>query len=211
MTRLEPTRSPEMMSHDRADLDRIFNDALVAHVGFVVDGSPVSMPTAAVLWGDRVVIHGSTGSRWMRTLAQGIPASLSMAAVDGVVVARSAFESSVLYRSAVLFGSFTVLDGADKSTVLRVLTERILPGRTTEVRESSVKEHAATLLLAMPVTRWAVRISDDWPDDDEADLSTDVWAGHARFEPAAVRAVPAPGLAQGIPVPPSVAAIHGIG
>ena len=103
---------PEMMSHDRGALDALFDATIVGHVAFVdEDGGPAVLPTAVVRWGDRLVVHGSTGSRWMR-LAAGSPAVVSITAVDGIIVARSAFESSVSYRSAVVFGSFETLKSA---------------------------------------------------------------------------------------------------
>ncbi len=103
---LIPTRLPEMMSTDRADLERLLASCVVGHIAFVADGQPTVLPTAITRFGDGVVAHGSTGSRWMRMLAVGIPVAVSVTALDGVVVARSAFESSLLYRSAVLYGLY---------------------------------------------------------------------------------------------------------
>src|SRR5262245_32396927 len=111
MTRTEPTRLPALMSRDRAALDALLASTVVGHIGFVDDGQPVVLPTAGRRWGGQPVIHGSTGSRWMRTIAAGAPVCVSVTAVDGVLVARSAFESALLYRSAVLFGSFGPVGG----------------------------------------------------------------------------------------------------
>ena len=91
-----PTRLPEKASTDRATLDRLLDSALVGHFGLVAgDGTPVLLPTAVIRDGDRVLAHGSTGSRWMRMLAGGAPTALAVTAYDGLIVARSAFESSI--------------------------------------------------------------------------------------------------------------------
>jgi hypothetical protein len=208
MTRLDPTRLPELMSQDRSQLDALLGSTAVAHVAYVDDdGRPGVLPTAVARLGDAIVVHGSTGSRWMRLVA-GAPAAVSMTAVDGVIVARSAFESSIAYRSAAVFGSFRVLDGDEKLEALDVLTDRLLPGRVAEVRRPTKRELAATLVLGMPLDRWSLRISDGWPEDPDDDVAGDTWAGIAWFGERPVTASAAPDLRDGIRVPPSVAKLH---
>src|SRR6202012_4865907 len=115
MSRTAATRMPEMMSADRADLDALLDQTVLAHFAFTdEDGSPVALPSVRPRAGDRVLTHGPTGSRWLRRLASGGQVAVSVATVDGIVVARSAYESSLLYHSAVLFGALTPLDGAGK-------------------------------------------------------------------------------------------------
>ncbi|WP_030484390.1 pyridoxamine 5'-phosphate oxidase family protein [Nocardioides aequoreus] len=206
-----PARMPEKMSRDRAELDALLASTVLAHVALVDDdGAPVVIPTAAVAWGDRLLVHGSTGSRWMRRVAQGAPVAVSVAAIDGVVVARSAFESSLVYRSAVLRGRFTRLQGEDKESALDAVTERLLPGRTQEVRRSTRRELAATMLLAMPIESWTLRVSEGWPDDPDDDVAGPAWAGVVRLgtPPTSVHA--APDLRDDIGVPPSVGRITGV-
>lgn len=205
-----PARMPEKMSRDRAELDALLASTVLAHVALVDDGAPVVIPTAAVAWGDRLLVHGSTGSRWMRRVAQGAPVAVSVAAIDGVVVARSAFESSLVYRSAVLRGRFTRLQGEDKESALDAVTERLLPGRTQEVRRSTRRELAATMLLAMPIESWTLRVSEGWPDDPDDDVAGPAWAGVVRLgtPPTSVHA--APDLRDGIGVAPSVGRITGV-
>ncbi|OHV37143.1 MULTISPECIES: pyridoxamine 5'-phosphate oxidase family protein [Pseudofrankia] len=210
MPRTEATRLPELMSHDRADLDRLLASTVVGHVGFIDDGHPVVLPTAVVYWDDQIVIHGSTGSRWLRAIAAGCPVSVSIAAINGVLIARSAFESALLYRGAVLFGAFTPLTGTDKETALDVLTDRIIPGRVAELRRPTAKELAATLLLAMPIRQWSMRILDDWPDDPADDVTGPAWAGQVRFGAPPLTVLDAPDLRPGIPAPSSAIAITGI-
>jgi nitroimidazol reductase NimA-like FMN-containing flavoprotein (pyridoxamine 5'-phosphate oxidase superfamily) len=210
MTRTEPTRLPRLMTRDRAALDALLASTVVGHVGFVDDGQPVVLPTAVVRWGDQLVIHGSTGSRWMRTIAAGAPVCVSVTAVDGVLVARSAFESALLYRSAVLFGSFGPVVEDDAEAALDVLTERLLPGRIREVRRPTPKELAATLLLAMPISEWSLRVFDEWPEDPADDVAGSAWAGHVRFGDPPTTVHDSPDLRPDIPAPASVRAVTGI-
>lgn len=209
MPRTQLTRIPEKGSTDLAELHRLLADVYVAHVGFVDEGGhPVVIPTAVARDGDRLLIHGSTGSRWMRTLAAGAAACVSVTALDGLVVARSAFESSIRYRSAVCFGRFTpVTEGTEQG--LELLTERLLPGRNAEVRPSTAKELAATLLLAMPLDQWSLKVSDGWPEDEAADIAGDAWAGVVPLTVTAGAPLPAPDLRPGIEVPASVWALSG--
>jgi uncharacterized protein len=199
-----PTRLPELASTDRAALDLLLDSALVGHFALVAgDGTPVVVPTAVIRDGDRVLAHGSTGSRWMRMLAAGAPTALAVTAYDGLIVARSAFESSIRYRSAVLFGRCaTVTD--DKERVLDLVTERLLPGRVAEIRRPSRAELAATLVLALPIDDWSLKVSDGWPEDEPQDVAGPAWAGVVPLRLSYDAPVPAPDLGRGIEVPESV-------
>ena len=202
---------PERMSRDRADLDALFESTVLAHLAFVdEDGSPAVVPTVVARLGDTVVAHGSTGSRWMRLIASGIPTAVSLAAVDGVVVARSAFESSLVYTSGVLFGSWAALEGEAKEQALRAITDRLIPGRTAEVRASTKRELAATMVLGMPIGEWSLRSSDHWPEDPDEDVAGDAWAGVLRYGPSAATVHPAPDLRLGIPEPASIGRVRGV-
>ncbi|MBA2417524.1 MAG: pyridoxamine 5'-phosphate oxidase family protein [Nocardioidaceae bacterium] len=201
------TRLPEKGVHDRTQLDALLDEALVAHVGLVADGHPVVIPTAIARDNDTALVHGSTGSRWMRLLAGGAPTCVTVTALEALVVARSAFESSMHYRSAVLFGRFTALSGPAKLSALDVLVEALIPGRTRELRASTDKELAATVVLAMPIEQWSLKVSDGWPEDTAEDVAGDAWAGvvpllHGVGTPGA-----APDLRPGIDLPPSVRAL----
>ncbi len=202
---------PEMMSADRADLDALLDRTVLGHFAFAdEDGRPVALPSVIARWGDRVLTHGSTGSRWLRRIAAGVPVAVSVATVDGIVVARSAYASSLLYASAVLFGAFTPLAGEEKLAALDVLTDRLLPGRTAEVRRPTAKELAATTMLAMPIGEWSVRLSDGWPEDPQDDVAGPAWAGLVRFGPPPATLAGAPDLRPGIPVAPSAGQARGI-
>jgi len=123
--------------------------------------------------------------------------------LDGVVVARSQFESSMRYRCAMLFGSFVALHGPAKEHGLAVLVESLLPG-LDGARPPSAKELAATAVLALPLTEWSVKVSDGFPDDDAADLDRPVWAGVVPLLRGWGPPVPAPDLRPGVPAPPAL-------
>jgi hypothetical protein len=198
------TRMPEKGVDDLAQLHALLDSQYVAHVGLVRDGQPVVVPTGIARDGDRVLLHGSTGSGWMRLLAAGADACVTVTSLHGLVVARSVFESSFHYRSAVLFGRFDVLEGHAKLSALDVVVEKLIPGRGAEVRASTEKELAATLVLAMPITEWSLRVSEQWPDDEPSDVDGDAWAGVVPVRTLFGAPRPAPDLRAGIPVPRSV-------
>jgi len=199
------TRLPEKGSRDRTALDSLLDATHIGHFGLSdASGRPVVLPTAVVRDGDRVLAHGSTGSPWIRALAAGAPTCLAVTAFDGLVVARSAFESSFHYRSAVLFGSCTRLDGDATLRALDLITEALLPGRVAEVRRPAERELAATLVLALPIEEWSLKVSDGWPDDPPEDVVGDAWAGVVPIMVSYAQAVAAPDLRAGIGVPESV-------
>ncbi|MFI5427390.1 pyridoxamine 5'-phosphate oxidase family protein [Aeromicrobium sp. UC242_57] len=207
-----PARMPEKMSPDRALLDQLLDDKTVlAHVAFVDDdGNPAALPTLVARLDDSILVHGSTGSRWMRRIASGVDVAVSVAVVDGVVVARSAFESSLVYTSAVLFGSFTPVAEAEREPALNAMTERLIPGRVDEVRPSTKRELAATMILQMPIRQWSLRTSDNWPEDPADDVTGPAWAGQLRFGAPSVDVYPAPDLRDGIEPPPSISQVRGV-
>lgn len=199
------TRLRERGSSDRAALNALLDTTHVGHFGLVDDtGLPVVLPTLVVRDGDRVLAHGSTGSGWMRRLARGVPTCLTVTALDAVVVARSAFESSMRYRSAVIFGSCTALAGADKVAALDVVTDALVPGRSSEIRRPVNRELDATLIVALPIEQWSLKMSDEWPDDPPEDVAGDAWAGVIPLHTSYAAPLPAPDLRAGIAVPASV-------
>ena len=191
--------------NDDAELQHLIADARVAHVALVAEGAPVVIPTAVVYHDGDVLLHGSTGSRWLRLVAQGIPVSVAITAIDGLVVARSAFESSIHYRSAVLFGTCSPAPNPEEA--LDLLTDGLIPGRIGEVRRPSAREVAATMVLRLAIEEWTLKISDGWPDDPEDDVAGPAWAGVVPLITRFADPVPAPDLRVGIAEPASVAAL----
>jgi nitroimidazol reductase NimA-like FMN-containing flavoprotein (pyridoxamine 5'-phosphate oxidase superfamily) len=203
------SRLSEKQDTSRSRLDGLLDSTPLATVALVRDGHPVIFPIGFARVGDDVVIHGSTGSPWLRALATGLPAAVSVTALDGVVVARSAFESSFRYRSAAIFGAFTVVPEAQKLSLLDALTESFIPGRVAELRPSNRKELAATVALKLLIgeDNWSLKVSAGWPEDPDEDIAGDAWAGVVPMAVTYGSPLPAPDLTPGIPVPTSVHAL----
>ena len=201
---------PERVStSNRLELDRLLGDTVVGHFAFVEAGRPVVMPIAFAPTKDALILHGSTGSWWLRRLATGIPVTASIMAVDGLVFARSAFESSMRYRSAILFGACTLLDGEEKLAAIDLVTDSLLPGRRGELRPHNRKELAATVILRMHIDEWTFKTSTEWPEDPDDDIAADTWAGVLPIRTTYSEPIDAPDLREGIPVPPSVRRLSG--
>ena len=148
------------------------------------------MPVAYARDGDRVLFHGSTGSRLFRALADGAPTCLTVTLLDGLVLARSAFESSMHYRGAMVLGTCTVLEGDEKDAALRTISDHLLPGRWDDIREPSRKELAATLMLALPLDEASVKISAGDPEDDPQDVDRPCGAASCRSARSSASRVP---------------------
>lgn len=203
--RTDLTRLRKKRSDDRATLDALLDSVHVGHFGLVgADGEPRVFPTAVVRQGDTVLAHGSTGSPWLQQLAAGAPTCLTVTAFDGLVFARSAFESSIHYRSATIFGRCSVLDGAAKSAALDAITDALLPGRVAELRRPNARELAATMALVLPIAEWSLKVSAGWPEDEDDDVAGDAWAGVLPRRTGYADPLPAPDLRAGLGVPASV-------
>jgi nitroimidazol reductase NimA-like FMN-containing flavoprotein (pyridoxamine 5'-phosphate oxidase superfamily) len=185
-------RHPERASGQRADLDAILDTALICHVGFVHDGSPVVIPTIHARQDDRLLLHGSPASRMLRNLGSGVDVCVTVTLVDDLVLAKSWMHHSMNYRSAVLFGvAVAVTDPAGKLEALRTIVDHVRPGRTSESRPPTDKEMAATLVLALPIDEWSVKARTGGPVDDPADEDLGWWAGVAPIPPGRLGATSA--------------------
>ncbi|MBR8037044.1 pyridoxamine 5'-phosphate oxidase family protein [Burkholderia cenocepacia] len=171
-------RLPELASHDRTMLHRIVDEAYVCHIAFGDGQNTHCIPTAHWRIGDALYVHGSNGSRMVKALSAGAQACVAMTLLDGLVLARSAFNHSMNYRSAVIYGQFDVIEGsAEKLAALDALMDKIAPGRKHEARPGSSKEINATSVLRISMAEAAVKVSDSLPSDKEEDLGRAVWAG----------------------------------
>jgi len=208
-SRTTPTRYAERVSgSNEPELHRLLDQSRIGHVGFVTEsGQPVVLPIAIARDGAEVLMHGSTGSSWLRRISEGVPVSLAVTALDALVVARSAFESSMRYRSAVLFGSCRPVPEPDKARALNILTDALIPGRVAEVRPVTAKELAATLVLRLTVADYSIKISQRWPDDPPEDVRGTAWAGVLPAQTRYIAAWPAPDLVDGVELPASVQAL----
>jgi nitroimidazol reductase NimA-like FMN-containing flavoprotein (pyridoxamine 5'-phosphate oxidase superfamily) len=195
-------RLPKRGAHDRATIDAILDEALVAHLGFVHDGRPAVIPTLHARVGDEVYVHGSSASRALRALATGIEACLTVTLVDGLVLARSAFHHSINYRSVVLYGTARPLeDRQERARALEAFTEKMLPGRWPDVRWPNAKELKATSVLVLPITEGSAKVRTGQPVDDEEDYALDTWAGVVPLRLQALPPQPDPRLRDGIAEP----------
>lgn len=154
----------------------------IGHLAVTDDeGQPYVVPVGYARRGEEIVVHGSTGSRLFRNLAAGQRTCFTVTLLDGLVLARSAFESSMNYRSVMVLGVARRLEGDDELDALRAITEQLLPGRWSEARHPSPKERAATMVLALPLDECSVKVRTGPPEDDPADLESPpysrIWGG----------------------------------
>ncbi len=175
-------RLPEKQVESTGVRDAILAAGIVAQLAASdEDGQPYVLPVAYAPWRDSVIFHGSTGSRLFRSLAAGQPTCLTVTLLDGLVLARSAFESSINYRSVMVLGRAAQVVGEDKADALRTISEHLLPGRWDSIRHPSKKEDAATMVLSLPLTEWSVKVGEGFAEDPPEDLSPEtfggVWAG----------------------------------
>ncbi|MEH0933859.1 pyridoxamine 5'-phosphate oxidase family protein [Micromonospora psammae] len=194
-------RLPELAVADRAVLHAVLDAGRVGHLAIADAGQPYALPVSYARDGDRVLVHGSTGSRLFRHLLAGTPACLTVTLLDGLVLARSAFASSMNYRCAMVLGALTALDGGEKLAALERLTAHLLPGRWAEIRPPSAKELAATLVLALPLDECSVKVSAGPPDDPDDDLDQPVWAGVVPVFETLGAPQPDPRLRHDLPAP----------
>jgi uncharacterized protein len=171
-------RLPKRGHFDRDTINTILDEAFICHIGFVVDGQPYVIPTGYGRIGDDLYIHGSSASRMLRTLSEGVDVCVTVTLVDGLVLARSAFHHSINYRSVVVLGkAILVIDHDEKNTALEAITEHIVPGRWAEVRWPNDLELKATTVLKLPILEASAKIRTGDPVDDEEDYALNVWAG----------------------------------
>lgn len=164
--------------YDRGAVHAILDEALVGHVAFVVGGQPYAIPMLYARRGDEVYLHGSPLSRLVREVGNGIDVCLTVTLIDGLVLARSAFHHSVNYRSVVAFGSGRpVRDRQTKHEALRVLVERMVPGRSADVRGPSDDELDATEVLALLIEEASAKVRTGPPVDGASDYALQTWAG----------------------------------
>jgi uncharacterized protein len=170
-------RVAQRAHYDTATLHAILDEAYVCHVAFADEHGVHCIPTACWREGDHLYIHGSNGSRMLRLAAEGAQVCVTVTHLDGLVLARSAFNHSMNYRSAVIYGAFEVVAEGHKAAVLDAFMEHIAPGRRHEVRAGNHKELAATTVLRIALDESVTKIRTGGPKDDDEDMDRAVWAG----------------------------------
>jgi len=175
--RTELGRHRERGRTERDDLYAVLDAGLICHLGVIVDGAPRVLPTGYGRLGDLLYLHGSSANSSIMA-GNDQEVCVTVTHLDGLVCARSVFNHSMNYRSAVVFGvARLVADAEEKLLALRTITEHLVPGQWSYVRQPSKKELAATSALALPLTEASVKIRSGGPSDEPEDYELDLWAG----------------------------------
>ncbi|MGV9267819.1 pyridoxamine 5'-phosphate oxidase family protein [Kitasatospora sp. NPDC003701] len=200
--RTTPTRYKDRATWEQDAIHAILDSTYLCHLGFVADGAPVVLPTIFARVGDRLYIHGSTGSRPLRGAKgdQGLPVCVTVTLVDALVLTKSAFNHSINFRSVVAHGTaHQVTDPAELSVALDALVDQTVPGRSAEVRPANAKELAATAVVRLDLDEVSAKTRADGADDDEADLDLPYWAGLVPV--TTVYGAPVPDASTTVPLP----------
>ena len=164
--------------YDKEDVHAILDAGLVAHVAFVQEDAPVVVPMIYGRAGETLYLHGARKARVIRLLERTDRACLNVTLLDGLVLARSAFNSSMHYRSVTVFGTPKLVDDYDaKLEALQVITEHSMPGRWNELRAPHEREVSMTGVIRLDIEAASAKVSDGMPDDEEEDYDIPVWAG----------------------------------
>jgi uncharacterized protein len=194
---------------DRVDLYAILDAGLVCHLGVIVDGYPLVLPTGYGRAGDTLYLHGSSGNRALRA-ADGQEICVTVTHLDGLVCARSVFNHSMNYRSAAIFGTARMVTGDEEQLeALRVVTEQLVPGRWEHARRPTRKELAATAVLELSLAEASVKIRTGGPHDEPEDYDLDIWAGVLPAQLTFGVAEPDPELRAGVDLPDHIKALEG--
>jgi nitroimidazol reductase NimA-like FMN-containing flavoprotein (pyridoxamine 5'-phosphate oxidase superfamily) len=208
--KIKVKRVPRRGHYDRETINSILDKEFLCHVGFVHDGYPVVIPTLYGRHGKKIYLHGSTASRMIKDLKQGIPVSVCVSRVNGLVLARSGFHHSANYESVVLFGQTRLLEGEEaKNKALMIISEHVIKGRWEEVREPSDKELKGTAVLELPIDEASAKIRTGGPVDEKEDYELDTWAGELPIIRMYGNAIPDPHAKKELPVSRSIRNIQG--
>ena len=198
-------RLADRARYDRETLDAILDDAYVAHVGVVVDGAPVVLPFACARAGDELVLHGSTRAGTLSLIADGTPVCATVTHIDGLVLARSGFHSSMNYRSVAIHGvARAVTERDEKIRLLDAVMDHLLPGRRAAIRSMNDGELEAVAVVAIPLTTFSAKVRTGGPKDAPEDLAaTEIRGGVIPLPPPFGEPIPDAATAPGV-TPPSV-------
>ncbi|MFJ9818946.1 pyridoxamine 5'-phosphate oxidase family protein [Streptomyces sp. NPDC101151] len=209
--RTMPTRGAQKASYDKDVVHAILDEGYVCHLGFVRDGAPVVLPTLYGRVGERLYVHGSTGSRPLRMTGEtdpGLAVCLTVTHVDGLVLARSAFHHSINYRSVVVHGiAHEVTDPEERRTALDALVDQVVSGRSADSRPANKKELAATAVIRLDLDEVSAKIRTGGANDEPEDLALSHWAGVVPLRKGYDAPVANSDLEPGIEVPDYLAAL----
>ena len=200
--RTKVRRLPDRGKYDSESVYGILDEAFICHVGFVVESQPYVIPTGFARVNDTLYIHGSAASRMLRTLADGVQVCVTVTLIDGIVMARSGFHSSMNYRSVVILGRATQVEGRDeKLAAMAAFSEQVMPGRWKDLRETTDAELKGTLVLSLPLKEVSAKVRSGPPKDDEVDYALPLWAGIVPLKLTAGNPINDPRLPTGIEPP----------
>ncbi|MFF4395396.1 pyridoxamine 5'-phosphate oxidase family protein [Streptomyces sp. NPDC001480] len=209
--RTVPTRAAQKASYDKELVHAILDEGYVCHLGFVRDGAPVVLPTLYARTGERLYVHGSTGSRPLRMTGQadpGLPVCLTVTHVDGLVLARSAFHHSINYRSVVVHGTaYEVTDPEEKRLALDALVDHVVAGRAADSRPANKKELAATAVIRLDLEEVSAKLRTGGVNDEPEDLALPHWAGVVPLRKGYDAPLPEADLAPGTALPDYLTAL----
>ncbi|HEV3407534.1 MAG TPA: pyridoxamine 5'-phosphate oxidase family protein [Gaiellaceae bacterium] len=195
-------RHPERGSYDREAIDAILDEAIFCHVGFAVDGQPFVIPTIHARVGDVVYLHGSPASRLLQRIAGPVDVCVTATILDGLVLARSVYNHSMNYRSAVVFGRARVVEErAEKLAALEAVSEHVVRGRWADARRPTEKELAGTRVLAVAIEEASAKVRSGPPGDFDADVPLPIWAGVIPLRVVAEAPETDERVPEGVPVP----------
>lgn len=163
--------------YDADTIYPIIDAAMICHVGFAIDNQPFVIPTLHARDGDRILLHGSQASRMLRHLEGGGAACVTVTHVDGIVLARSVFNHSINYRSAVVFGAGEPIAEDEQYAALELFMEKLMPGRWDDARLPNDIEMKQTTIVAVQIEDASAKVRVGPPNDDAEDYALPVWAG----------------------------------
>lgn len=203
-------REPQLAAHDWPTIRRVLKETYLCHIGFADEsGQAFSVPTLHALIDDVLIVHGSAASRTLKALGRGAKICVTVAETDGFVLARSALNHSINYRSVMVFGEAELLpDGDEKDKLTHTFFEAIFPGRWDETRPPTEKEMKRMALLRLPLEQASAKVSAGPPEDEDADYELDIWAGVIPLERSFGQAQRDPVLREGIAEPASLERIR---
>jgi hypothetical protein len=171
-------RIPKRASYDAAVINPIVDEALYCHVAFVQDGRPFIVPTIHARREGEILLHGAKASRLLKHVASGAEVAIAVTLLDGLVVARSTFNSSMNYRSAVIFGrGYEIEDEAEKTAALKAFSDHLIPGRWDDSRENTPQEIAATSIVAVSIETASAKTRTGGVGDGPEEFELPYWAG----------------------------------
>ncbi|MGD8790692.1 MAG: pyridoxamine 5'-phosphate oxidase family protein [Burkholderiales bacterium] len=207
-SRTELNRYPSRGHHDFETVAAILDEAYICHAGFSANGQPFVLPMVYGRDEDMLYLHGSAAGRALRALASGEPLCITVTLVDGLVLARSGFHSSINYRSVVVLGNAEPVAARERERALKVISDHIIPGRWETLRPVNAAELDQTTVLRMQIVEASAKIRSGPPADDEEDYALPIWAGTLDFQPAKPVVTPDARLSQEVVVPTHVSNWH---